>query len=57
MVFINNEMIFFLMKLHFLKYKYQQIVLYSIKIMVSLKIFQVGVPIHLNLWVYRRSSQ
>jgi len=56
MIFINNEMIFFLMKLHFLKYKYQQITLYSIKIIVNLKIFEVGAPVHLNLRVYRRSS-
>jgi len=47
---------FFLMKWHFLKYKYQQIALYSIKIIVNLKIFEVGVPIHLNLRVYHKSS-
>ena len=47
-------MMFFLMKRHFIKYKY--IALYSIKIIVNLKIFEVGVPVHLNLQVYRRSS-
>jgi len=47
---------FFLMKWHFLKYKYQQITLYSIKIIVNLKIFKVGIPVNLNLWVYRRNS-
>jgi len=56
MIFINNEMMFFLMKRHFLKYKYQQIAFYSIKIIVNLKIFEIGVPVHLNLRVYRRSS-
>ena len=45
------------MKWHFLKYKYQQITLYSIKIIVNLKIFEVEVPVHLNLRVYSRSSQ
>ena len=44
------------MKWHFLKYKYQQIDLYSIKIIVNLKFFEVGVPVHLNLRVYCRSS-
>ena len=56
MIFINNEIMFFLMKWHFLKYKYQQIALYSIKIIVNLIIFEVEVSIHLNLRVYRRSS-
>ena len=56
MIFINNEMVFFLMKLHFLKYKYQQIALYSIKIIVNLKIFEVGVPVHLNLRVYCKKA-
>jgi len=36
---------FFLMKRHFLKYKYQQITFYSIKIIVNLKIFEIGVPL------------
>jgi len=31
MIFISNKMMFLLMKCHFLKYKYQQIVLYFIK--------------------------
>jgi len=44
---------FFLMKWYFLKYKYQQITLYSIKIIVNIKIFEVGVPVHLNLRVYQ----
>jgi len=48
---------FFLIKWHFLKYKYQQITLYFIKIIVNLKIFEVGVSVHLNLRVYRRSSR
>ena len=41
MIFINNEMMFFHMKWNFLKYKYQQITLYFIKIIVNLKIFEV----------------
>jgi len=51
MIFINNEMMFFLMKWYFLKYKYQHITLYFIKIIVNLKIFEVGVPVRLNLCV------
>jgi len=47
---------FFLMKWHFLKYKYRQIALYYIKIIVNVKIFEVRVSIHFNLQVYRRSS-
>jgi len=56
MIFINKKMMFFLMKWHFLKYKYQQIALYFMKIIVNLKIFEVGVPVHHNLRVYGRSS-
>jgi len=51
MIFINNEMMFFLMKWHFLKYKYQQIVRCSIKIIVNLMIFEVEVSVYLNLWI------
>jgi len=58
MIFINNEIMFFLMNYewHFLKYKNQQISLYFTKLIVNLKIFEVGVPIHHNLRVYRRTS-
>ena len=38
-------MMFFLIKCHFLKYKYQQIDLYYIKIILNLKIFEVGAPV------------
>jgi len=56
MIFINNEMIFFSNEMTFSNiYIYQLVALYSLKIIVNLKIFEVGVPVHLNLRVYRRS--
>ena len=49
MIFFSNEMTFSNI------YIYQLVALYSLKIIVNLKIFEVGVPVHLNLRVYRRS--
>jgi len=43
---------FFSCEWHFLKYKNQQITLYFIKLIVNLKFFEVGVPVHHNLRVY-----
>jgi len=31
--------------------------IYSIKIIVNKIIFEVGISIHLNLWVYHRNSE
>jgi len=49
MILINNKIIFFLMKLYFLKYKNQQIIFDFIKIIVNLLMYQANVLIHFNL--------